>query len=115
MSRSLVVVGSLLLSAGVVLAEAEGSGSITWEGKSITYKISGASSASGSSTADDDKCVLTLDIDGKKHDLVVTKTGIEYQGTKVPLDSFKTVEVTGDGTKVRIAVDGREVFPKGKK
>jgi hypothetical protein len=115
MSRSLVVVGSLMLAAGAALADAEASGTITWQGKSITYKISGASAANGSSSADDDKCVLRLDLDGTKHELVVTKAGLEYQGTKVPLDSFKKVELTGDATKVRILVDGREVSFKDKK
>jgi hypothetical protein len=112
----LLAFGSVLLSAGVALAEAKTSGSVTWAGKSITFEVAGESSASGSAKADNDKCTVQIDIDGTKREVVVTRTGVEYQDRKIPLDPFKKVEVLGTAKELRILVDGREVYPaKSKK
>jgi hypothetical protein len=102
------------LTAGRSWADSEAEGSANFAGRSITWKLTGEESANVSSSANNKECVIKIDLDGKKQELRVTKTELVYQGMKIPLTAFKKMEVTGDADKVRIVVDGNQVFPRTK-
>jgi hypothetical protein len=55
-----------------------------------------------------------LRIEGKKHELLVTRTGLVYQGEQIPLEDFKTVVVLGEKDMVCIVVNGKQVHPPSK-
>jgi hypothetical protein len=100
----------LFLVFGASLAWADAAGSVRWAGKSITYRAQGKTT-SVSTSSDNNKCVVKIAVDSKRHEVRVTRAGVEYGGAKVALGAFKKVEVRAAGGKVRILVDGRQVLP----
>jgi hypothetical protein len=87
------------------------SGTTSWRDKAIHYQITGTSGASVSSSSDNNKCTVLIQITGKKHELLVTEAGLEFQGEKIALEDFKKIELQGDADAIRIIVDGKEVYP----
>jgi hypothetical protein len=99
-----------------ILGATTSSGSIGFAGKVISFKVTGEGSVSGSAdNPDNEKCTVKLDSDGTKHEVLITKTTLEYKGHTITLKNGKKLEVIGEGEKIRILVDGRQVFPVDKR
>jgi hypothetical protein len=90
------------------------SGSLSWRDKSIHYQIAGTSGASVTSTSDNDKCTVVIQVNDKVHELLVTQTGLQFKGEKIPLEGYKKIEIHGDPDAIGISVDGKQVYPPGK-
>jgi hypothetical protein len=101
-----------VLSTGFVWADSVASGNVTWAGKSIEYKVTGEDNANVSADSDNKKCFIRLEVDGKKHDMLITRMALEYQGVKIPLGGWKKMELIGNAEKIRIVLDDKEVGPK---
>ena len=114
MAKFLAAVACGLVCVGLARADSEASGSVSWQDKTVTYKVTGSDSVSGTASSNDKQCTVEIDLDGKKHTLVVNQAGLVYQGTAIPLTGFKKVEIVGTADLVRINVDGKQVHPKCK-
>jgi hypothetical protein len=108
MKRIFGAVVLVLAATGLARADATANGAVEWQGRSIEYKAAGDSSASASAEAGDDKCTISVTVDGNQQDVVVTKSGVEYQGKKIAKKGWKKLEVIVKGDKVEVLFDGKK-------
>ena len=110
-AKLLALATCVLLTVGPGFADSAASASASWRDKTIDVKITGADSASASSSSVDKQCTVRIKIDGKRYTLLVTQTGLVFQGKPIVLTGFKKIEVTGNQDVIRIVVDGKQVHP----
>ncbi len=109
----LAVVGVGLLAAPL-LAESSSSGSTAVNGKSLTYTLTGDSSASGSASADNGTFTLKATVDGVKHEVEANSQELRWNKQKVKLNGFTKIVVVINRKNVDIKVDGKKKLPAPK-
>lgn len=98
----------ILLTAGVAFADA--SGSASWNGADIAYKIAGKD-AGVSVDSSDQRFILESTSNGDKHKIVISKGKIEWNGAAQDVAAYKMLDIAIDGKSLILKADGKTIFP----
>jgi hypothetical protein len=114
--RLAIVLLACLLAQQSALAESKATGSVSFLGRTIEYKVIG-DVAEGKADSAGGECIVKINLNGVKHELRITEDELNYKGKKIPLKSYEKMEIIaqparGKKEAVRVLLDGRQIFPK---
>ena len=90
------------------------SGTLSVNGKTVTYNLIGEST-SGSSSERDGNWIVEAVVDNTTHTITVGADQLTWNKEQVRLNGFKNVEIVINKQDVTITVDGKVVIPRSDK
>ena len=91
-------------------SKATSTGATSFNGKKVTWKITGETASSSGSTSGG-VCTVRAVVNGTRHTITISQTQLQLNTEKFPLKGFTKAEIVIDNNDIKITVDGKVVFP----
>ncbi len=91
-------------------SKATSTGATSFNGKKVTWKITGETASSSGSTSGG-VCTVRAVVNGTRHTITISQTQLQLNTEKFPLKGYTKAEIVIANSDINNTVDGKVVFP----